>query len=134
MHGLVALGRDARVLRPAILWNDQRTGPQCRDITDRAGGLEGLLRLTNNRMLTGYTGGKILWVRQHKPEIYRRIRMCLNPKDYVRYRLTGVFATEVSDASGTGLFDVRRRQWSQPLLERIDLPGEWLPPCYESPK
>lgn len=134
MHGLVALDRDGTVLRPSILWNDQRTGKQCQEIHDKSGGVEGLLRLTNNRMLPGYTGGKILWVREHEPHVYEKMRMILNPKDYIRLRLTGEYATEVSDASGTGLFNVREREWAYRLLELLDIPKNWLPPCYESPE
>ena len=134
MHGLVALDKDARVLRPCILWNDQRTEKQCQEIEDRVGGVEALLKLTNNRMLPGYTGGKILWVRENEPHIYEKIRMILNPKDYIRFRLTGEYATEVSDASGTGLFNVWGREWSYKLLEILNIPREWLPRCYESPE
>ena len=134
MHGLVALDKDSRVLRPCILWNDQRTGRQCQEIHEKAGGVDGLLKLTNNRMLPGYTGGKILWVQQNEPHLYERMAMILNPKDYVRFRLTGEYATEVSDASGTGLFDVRKRKWSDRLLELLDIPRNWLPSCHESPE
>ena len=134
MHGLVALDEDCRVMRPAILWNDQRTGPQCREIHELAGGVEGLLKLTNNRMLPGYTGGKIVWLRQNEPQLYEKLKIILNPKDYIRYRLTGEFATEVSDASGTGLFNVRQRQWSRELLDLLEIPLDWLPRCYESPE
>ncbi|MBW2058322.1 MAG: xylulokinase [Deltaproteobacteria bacterium] len=132
MHGLVALGRDGVPLRPCILWNDQRTEKQCEEIHQKAGGVDGLLKLTNNRMLPGYTGGKIIWVRQHEPRLYEKIRKILNPKDYIRYRLTGEYATEVSEASGTGLFNVRAREWSYRLLELLDIPKDWLPKCYES--
>ena len=132
MHGLVALDAADRVLRPAILWNDQRTGKQCQDIYDRVGGADELLKLTNNRMLPGYTGGKILWVRENEPRIYGKMALVLNPKDYIRLCLTGEYATEVSDASGTGLFDVRKRRWSVPLLEKLDIPRDMLPKCYES--
>jgi len=132
MHGLVALDKDSRVLRPSILWNDQRTEKQCQEIHDRVGGIEALLQLTNNRMLPGYTGGKILWVRENEPRHYERIRWILNPKDYIRFRLTGEHATEVSDASGTGLFNVWERRWSHRLLEILDIPKEWLPRCCES--
>ena len=134
MHGLVALDPDGRVLRPCILWNDQRTGRQCVEIHEAVGGIAELLKLTNNQMLPGYTGGKILWVRQNEPHIFEKIRFCLNPKDYIRFKLTGEYATEVSDASGTGLFDVRQRVWCRPLLERLDIPRDWLPRCYESPE
>ncbi len=132
MHGLVALDRGGQVLRRAILWNDQRTGPQCERITARAGGLNGLLALTNNRMLPGYTGGKILWLRENEPRAYERMARFVNPKDYVRLRLTGELATEVSEASGTGLFDVRARTWSRSLFEALDIPLAMAPACYES--
>jgi xylulokinase len=134
MHGMVALDKDGRVLRPCILWNDQRTGRQCQEIHDRVGGVEGLLSLTNNRMLPGYTGGKILWVRENEPHLYEKTRMILSPKDYIRFRLTGEYATEVSDASGTGLFNVRERKWSYRLLDILDIPKDCLPLCYESPE
>lgn len=134
MHGLVALDKDQTALRPAILWNDQRTEKQCREIHDTVGGVEELLKLTNNRMLPGYTGGKILWVRDNEPHLYEQIRAILNPKDYIRYCLTGELATEVSDASGTGLFDVRKRQWCTALLDRLHIPTDWVPRCYESPE
>jgi D-xylulose kinase len=132
MHGLTALDADEQVLRKAILWNDQRAAPQCDWITERAGGLERLLELTDNRMLPGFTGGKIIWVRDHEPEIYDRIAHVLNPKDYLRLRMTGRHVTDVSDASGTGLFDVRKRQWSDELLEAIEVPRELLPEAVES--
>jgi len=132
MHGLVALQENGQVLRPAILWNDQRTGKQCEEIHQRCGGLEGLLKLTNNRMLPGYTGGKILWLRENEPENYEKMFIFLNPKDYIRFKLTGMYATEVSDASGTGLFDVRNRRWSNELLDILDISKDLLPACYES--
>ncbi|NWG76243.1 MAG: xylulokinase, partial [Rubrivivax sp.] len=132
MHGLVPLDADGRVIRPAILWNDQRTGPQCERFHGRVGGVESLLRYTNNRMLPGYTGGKILWLREHEPAHFERMVKFLNPKDYIRYRLTGEKATEVSDASGTGLFDVRARTWSLKLFELLGIPSGIAPACYES--
>ena len=132
MHGLVMLDSANEPVRPAILWNDQRSAPQCAQIYQQVGGVEGLLNYTNNPMLSGYTGGKILWVRENEPEHYRRMhRFCL-PKDYIRYRLTGRVATDVSDASGTGLFDVRDRKWSSRLLELLDLSEDWFPHPYES--
>ena len=134
MHGLVALDGEGTVLRPAILWNDQRTERQCQEIHDTVGGLDELLKLTNNRMLPGYTGGKILWIRDNEPHLYEKFQVVLNPKDYIRYRLTGELATEVSDASGTGLFDVRKREWSYTLLDALHIPKEWMPRCYESPE
>jgi len=132
MHGLVALNSKGKVIRPAILWNDQRTGKQCEEVYTRVGGIEKLLSYTNNRMLPGYTGGKILWMREEEPENYEKIKNFLNPKDYIRYRMTGEFATEVSDASGTGLFDVKNRTWSKTLFKKLDIPFEWVPECYES--
>ncbi len=132
MHGLVLLDRDGRVLRPAILWNDQRTGPQCAEITAAAGGLERLLALTGNAMLPGFTAPKIAWVRQHEPAIYDQVSHILLPKDYIRYRLTGEFATEVSDASGTALFDVANRRWSAEMAHLLQAPLSWLPACAES--
>jgi xylulokinase len=134
MHGLTALDADHKVLRPAPLWNDQRNLAECNDITERAGGPDALSAMTNNRMLIGYTGGKILWMRNHEPDLYRRLAHVLNPKDYIRLVLTGELATEVSDASGTGLFDVRARTWSQALLDRIDIDPALFAPCHESPE
>ncbi len=132
MHGLVALDKRGSVLRPAILWNDQRSEQQCREITDRAGGVEALLKLTNNRMLPGYTGSKLLWLKENEPSVFEKMSLFLNPKDYIRYRLTGEKVTEVSDASGTGLFDVKRRVWSKELLSILDIPSGIIPACYES--
>lgn len=132
MHGLVPLDASRRVLRPAILWNDQRNAAECDWITETAGGLEGLLVATNNRMLVGYTGGKILWMQRHEPELFARTTCVLNPKDYLRLRLTGEVASEVSDASGTGLFDVRSRQWATGLVETLGIDPALLPPVFES--
>lgn len=132
MHGLTALDADANVIRPAILWNDQRAAAECDWITERAGGLDELLRMTRNRMLPGFTGGKIIWLRNHEPENYARMTRLLNPKDYLRYRMTGEFTTEVSDASGTGLFDVERRCWSTELLQKLDIDPELLAEVVES--
>lgn len=131
MHGLVVLGEDDEVLRPAILWNDQRTGAECAEIEERLG-LDELIRLTGNRALTGFTAPKLLWLRNHEPDVYARIRHVLLPKDYVRFRMTGERAIDVADASGTLLFDVGRRRWSDEVLAALDLPAEWLPPVYES--
>jgi xylulokinase len=132
MHGLTPLDDAGEVIRPAILWNDQRAAPQCAEITDRAGGLDGLLELVQNRMLPGFTAGKILWLREHEPAAFGRMRHLLNPKDYLRLRMTGDHATEVSDASGTGLFDVRGRRWSTALLELLGIAEELLPRVVES--
>ncbi len=132
MHGMVPLDSEGQVVRRAILWNDQRSAAQCREMTELAGGLDSLLELTNNQMLPGYTGSKIFWLREQEPQNMAQIRMILNPKDYLRYRLTGDYVTEVSDASGTGLFDVRERRWSQTLLDRLGFVASLLPHCVES--
>jgi xylulokinase len=131
MHGLVCLDGQDRVLRPAILWNDQRTGAECAEIEERVG-LERLIALTGNRALTGFTAPKLLWLRRHEPETYARIRHVLLPKDYVRLRLTGARAIDAADASGTLLFDVARRRWSAEVLDALELPAEWLPEVHES--
>lgn len=133
MHGSVFLDSHGVPLRPAILWNDQRTEPQCNEII-RVIGFNRLLDLTFNRALAGFTAPKILWLRQNEPEVYARVSKILLPKDYIRYRMTGVFATEVSDASGTLLFNVAERKWSQEILQELDIPQEWLPDCFESPE
>jgi xylulokinase len=132
MHGLVAVDSRDRVLRPAILWNDQRTAAECAEIEERVG-LERLIGLTGNRALPGFTAPKLLWLRNHEPEVYARIAHVFLPKDYVRLRLTGDSAIDVADASGTLLFDVARRRWSDDVLQALELPREWLPPAYESP-
>jgi xylulokinase len=132
MHGLVALDADERVLRPAILWNDQRTAAECREIEERIG-LARLLELTGNRALPGFTAPKLLWLRENEPETFERIAHVLLPKDYVRLALTGERATDVADASGTLLFDVPARRWSEEALAALDLPAAWLPPALESP-
>jgi xylulokinase len=134
MHGSVFLDRAGRVLRRAILWNDQRTGAECQDITAAAGGRDRLLQMVSNPALTGFTAPKILWVRKHEPHVYERAAKILLPKDYVRYRLTGEFATEVSDASGTLLLDVKRRAWSRELLGLLGIDEALLPKVYESPE
>jgi xylulokinase len=108
MHGLVVLDERERLLRPAILWNDQRTAAECAEIEERIG-LRRLVELTGNRALPGFTAPKLLWLRRHEPEVYERIAHVLLPKDYVRFRLTGERAIEATDASGTLLFDVARR-------------------------
>lgn len=133
MHGLTLLDAEGSVLRPCIMWNDQRTAKQCAEITERAGGSKNLLELIGNPVLPGFTAPKILWVRENEPEVYARAAHVLLPKDYLRYKLTGVYATEVSDASGTALLDVAHRTWSDELLRAIDIPRAWLPDVYESP-
>src|SRR5207247_1902502 len=134
MHGLVVLDNLDRVLRPAILWNDQRTAPECAEIEERIG-LARLVELTGNRALTGFTAPKLLWLRRHEPTTYARIAHVLLPKDYVRLRLTGgEHAIDVADASGTLLFDVAGRCWSREMLEALELDPVWLPRTLESPE
>lgn len=132
MHGLVMLDERGRVLRPCIMWNDQRTAAQCAAITEQVGRSR-LLELTGNPVLPGFTAPKIVWVREHEPDVYARTAHILLPKDYVRYYLTGEFFGEVSDASGTSLFDVGRRVWSDEMLAALDIPRHWLPEVTESP-
>jgi xylulokinase len=134
MHGLVLVDKNGEVLRPAILWNDQRTGEQCMEITEKVGGLNHLLDLTGNAVLPGFTAPKVLWVCENEPQIYSRTAQMLLPKDYIRYRLTGEYATDVSDASGTSLLDVKNRRWSERMLQALDIPAGWLPRCTESPE
>jgi xylulokinase len=133
MHGLVVLDDLDRVLRPAILWNDQRTGAECDEIEERVG-LVRLIQLTGNRALTGFTAPKLLWLRRHEPTTYAHIAHVLLPKDYVRLRLTGEHAIDVADASGTLLFDVAGRRWSREMLDALELDPEWLPRTLESPE
>jgi len=133
MHGMVMLDAQGKVLRPCIMWNDQRTAQQCQWIMNKVG-RERFLELALNPALPGFTAPKIIWTRENEAEIYARAAKVLLPKDYVRYRLTGVYATEVSDASGTVLLDVRQRKWSERLLEELDIPASWMPECGESPE
>ncbi|HEY7730652.1 MAG TPA: xylulokinase, partial [Gaiellaceae bacterium] len=132
MHGLVCLDARDRVIRPAILWNDQRTAAECTEIEERVGRSR-LIELTGNRALTGFTAPKLLWLRRHEPDAYARIAHVMLPKDYVRLRLTGERATDVADASGTLLFDVAGRRWSDEVLGALELPAAWLPEALESP-
>ncbi|HYO24785.1 MAG TPA: xylulokinase, partial [Lacipirellulaceae bacterium] len=132
MHGSVFLDKAGKVVRPALLWNDQRTAAECDEIERRAGGRERLIEMVANPALTGFTAPKILWLRNHEPRNFARTVKVLLPKDDVRRRLTGEFATDVSDASGTLLLDVVNRRWSKPLLETLDLDAGLLPTCYES--
>jgi xylulokinase len=133
MHGLVCLDANDQVLRPAILWNDQRTSAECTEIERRIG-LERLIQLTGNRALTGFTAPKLLWMRRHEPDIYSRIAHVMLPKDYVRLRLTGERAIDVADASGTLLFDVAARRWSNEVTQALEVPESWLPRSLESPE
>jgi xylulokinase len=132
MHGSVFLDSNNRSIRRALLWNDQRTHQECEEITDRAGGQENLLKMTNNVALAGFTAPKILWLRNAEPRHYEKVSKILLPKDYIRYCLTGDFATDVADASGTLLLDVGKRTWNGDLLSRLDIDKEHLPPLYES--
>jgi xylulokinase len=131
MHGLVLLDENNNVLLPAILWNDQRTQEECDYITQKLG-KERLTKYTGNKALTGFTAPKILWVRKHRPDVYKKIHRILLPKDYIRFKLTGEYATDVSDASGTLLFDVENRRWSKEMLDALEIPYNWMPKCYES--
>ena len=131
MHGLVLLDEKHEVLRPAILWCDGRTTQQCHQITT-ALGQEFVADTLCNSPLEGFTAPKLLWVRQHEPDVFERIHKLLLPKDYVRYQLTGELATDVSDASGTLLFDIRERRWSEPVMNALELPMDLLPDSRES--
>ena len=132
MHGLVLLDKGGAVLRPAILWNDQRTAAECAAITGRVGAKH-VLKLTGNPVLPGFTAPKIEWVRRHEPHVFRRAAKALLPKDYIRHELTGEFFSEVSDASGTSLFDVGRRRWSGEMIQALKISPAWLPEVTESP-
>ncbi|MBU0477196.1 xylulokinase [bacterium] len=131
MHGAVFLDSGNNVLRPAILWCDQRTAAECDDI-NRIIGKENLINLVSNPALTGFTAPKILWVKKNEPQIYEKTKKILLPKDYIRFRLTGEFAGDVSDASGTLLFDVTNRIWSTTMLEKLDIDKNFMPQVVES--
>jgi xylulokinase len=130
MHGLVLLDSKGVPRRPAILWNDQRTGRECAEVTERVG-VERVLELTGNPILPGFTAPKIEWVRRHEPEVLEGVEHVLLPKDYVRFRLTGEFHSDVADSSGTSLFDVGRRRWSEEMLAAFDVPPAWMPEVHE---
>jgi xylulokinase len=133
MHGLVLLDEAGQVLRPAILWNDQRTQAQCDEI-HRMIGKELFIQITGNVALTGFTAPKILWVKDNEPEIYAKVRHILLPKDYVRYRLTNSFAMDKADGAGTVLFDIKSRTWSPQILHALRIDPVWMPPVYEGPQ
>ncbi len=133
MHGLVMLDEKNEVLRPSIIWCDQRTEAECEEITAMVG-KEKLIDITANPALCGFTASKILWVRKHEPEIYKKCRHILLPKDYIRFKLTGEYATEVSDASGMQLLDVKKRAWSKEILEILSIDEALLGKVYESPE
>ncbi|MBI9045903.1 MAG: xylulokinase [Anaerolineaceae bacterium] len=130
MHGLVLLDENNAVLHPALLWNDQRTGSQCDDIRSKLG-KEKLIQITGNDALTGFTAPKILWVQQNEPEIWKRTRKILLPKDYVRFKLTGVHASDRAGGAGTLLFDLANRDWSPEVLQKLNIPAEYMPPTFE---
>jgi xylulokinase len=132
MHGSVFLDKSNRVLRRALLWNDQRTAAECEEIERRAGGRKKLIQMVANPALTGFTAPKILWLRNHEPKHFDKLAKVLLPKDEIRRRLTGEFATEVSDASGMLLLDVVGRKWSKKLLDKLELDESLLARCYES--
>ncbi len=133
MHGCVMLDANGEVLRPALIWCDQRTQPQCDWLTEKIG-FERLIELTANPALPNFTLTKLLWVRDHQPEIFARIAHVLCPKDYVRYRLTGEFAMDMQEASGTLLLDVAHRRWSIEVADAAGIPLQWLPRLFEGPE
>jgi xylulokinase len=133
MHGAVFLDEEGQSIRPAILWNDQRTAGAAREI-DRIVGTQLLQRIAGNAALTGFQAPKILWLRANEPANYTRLRAVLLPKDFIRFKLSGAYASDASDASGTLLLDLRARDWSPELLDALDLKREWFPPVFESPE
>lgn len=133
MHGLVLLDDDGNVLRPAILWNDQRTQSQCDEIHARLG-KEKFIRLTGNVALTGFTAPKILWVKENEPEVYAKAKHVLLPKDYIRLKLTGEYAMDKADGAGTVLFDLKARDWSEEVLSALEIPRPWMPKTFEGPE
>jgi xylulokinase len=133
MHGAVLLDGAGDVLRPAILWNDQRTGAEC-DVIRQAVGPERLIAITGNDALTGFTAPKLIWVRDHEPDIWRRVAHVLLPKDYLRLRLTGEYALDKADGAGTLLFDLAARDWSAEVLAALRIDPAWMPPTWEGPE
>jgi xylulokinase len=132
MHGAVFLDAQAQVIRPALLWNDQRTAAECDEITRRVGASR-LIEIAGNPALTGFQAPKILWLRNHEPDNYARVAQVLLPKDYIRLRLTDARAADAADAAGTLLLDLRARDWSEEILGKLDIPRAWLPRVYEGP-
>lgn len=133
MHGLVLLDEAGEVLRPSILWNDQRTQAQCDEIHARIG-RERFIQITGNVALTGFTAPKILWVKQNEPDVYAKAAHILLPKDYVRYKLTGEFGMDKADGAGTVLMNLKARDWSDEVLAALEIPRAWMPPLYEGPQ
>ncbi|MCC7445814.1 MAG: xylulokinase [Anaerolineae bacterium] len=133
MHGLTCMDAQGRPLRPAILWNDQRSGPQCAAITEKVG-QQFLFQHIGSLMLPGFTAPKLLWVRENEPDVYKQIAHILLPKDYVRYKLSGAYVTDVADGSGIALMDIAKRTWSDEMIAAFDFPKSWLPDLCESPE
>jgi xylulokinase len=130
MHGLVILDIEDQVLRPAILWNDQRTDAACETLVEKVG-LNNLIQTTGNPAMTGFTAPKLIWVQENEPELFQRVKHILLPKDYIRYKLSGVHAIDCADASGTSLFDITHREWSQDILKSLEIEPDWLPTVFE---
>jgi xylulokinase len=133
MHGLVLLDEAGEVLRPAILWNDQRTQAECDEIHARIG-RERFIQITGNVALTGFTAPKILWVQKNEPQVYAKGRHVLLPKDYIRLKLTGEYGMDKADGAGTVLFDLKLRDWSPEVLEKLGIDRAWMPPTFEGPE
>ena len=131
MHGLVTLDAGGNIVYPCIMWNDQRTAAECEEITSIVGHKK-LLAVTGNLVLPGFTAPKIIWLRKNKPDVYEKIKKIILPKDYIRYKLTNEFFSDVSDASGTSLLNIRERKWSHEILNKLQIPFEWLPEVVES--
>jgi xylulokinase len=131
MHGLTALDADGRPLRPAILWNDQRSGPQCEAITHKVGEKR-LYQIIGSILPPGFTAPKLVWLRENEPDIYNQIAHVLLPKDYIRYKLSGAYVMDVADGSGFGAMDIGKRDWSDEVLAACDIPRRWLPDLCES--
>jgi len=133
MHGLVLLDENGEVLRPALLWNDQRTGAECDEIREKLGKKK-LIQITGNDALTGFTAPKILWVKNNEPDIYAKVKHILLPKDYVRFKLTGKYATDRAGGAGTLLFNIKNRTWSTEVVQALGIDPAWLPPTHEGPE
>jgi xylulokinase len=133
MHGLTALDKNGKPLRPAILWNDGRSAPQCAAVTEKVGAKR-LYQIIGTMLLPGFTAPKLLWVHENEPDIYKEVAHILLPKDYVRYKLSGAFVIDVADGSGMSLIDIGKRQWSDEMLAAFDIPRAWLPDLCESPE
>ena len=133
MHGLVLLDEAGNVLRPAILWNDQRTQSQCDEIHQRMG-KDKFIQITGNVALTGFTAPKILWVKENELDVFTKVKHVLLPKDYIRYKLTGEYAMDKADGSGTVLFDLKSRDWSREVLDALGIDPSWMPRTYEGPE